>query len=332
MGNNVALYDGTRWVQFALSEIAIALSGLTSARPYDVWAFAGTATPSSTNTGTDVVTFGVAPGWATGSMVVPAATVGGLTAGTVYFYNAASSTTGSFHTTLANALAGTSKVNLTANVTQSLTAVSLELLSWTNDSTRATALATQNGVPVKSGDATRRLVGTIYTTATNATEDSNASRYVANVYNVVPRRLFRCPGYNNNAANTSYTISTTTFTEVNGGSPNGRVNFLTPLPGFVSNVFASVIVITSASAGANAGIGLDGTTDIKAMGQTNNVSYLQTFGLATGYNGAAVGKHSWVLCGYSQAGTATFFADGANTVGGGAADYPDTYLEGWVWS
>lgn len=37
----------------------------------------------------------------------------------------------------------------------------LEALVWTNDTTRATALTTQDGVYVKSGDASRRYVGTI---------------------------------------------------------------------------------------------------------------------------------------------------------------------------
>jgi hypothetical protein len=38
----------------------------------------------------------------------------------------------------------------------------LEFLVWTNDTTRATALTLQNGVLVKSGDATRRYLGTFY--------------------------------------------------------------------------------------------------------------------------------------------------------------------------
>jgi hypothetical protein len=39
---------------------------------------------------------------------------------------------------------------------------SLEILAWTSTSARATALAQQDGVQIKSGDATRRYVGTIY--------------------------------------------------------------------------------------------------------------------------------------------------------------------------
>src|SRR3990172_12032733 len=44
--------------------------------------------------------------------------------------------------------------------------------AWTNDSTRADALTTQDGVNVKSGATTRRYVGTSRTTSTTTTEDS----------------------------------------------------------------------------------------------------------------------------------------------------------------
>jgi hypothetical protein len=50
-------------------------------------------------------------------MVTPSATGGGLTAGTTYYINAVDSDTVSFHTSLANALAGTPKVDLTGSIT-----------------------------------------------------------------------------------------------------------------------------------------------------------------------------------------------------------------------
>lgn len=327
-GKKIALYSSS-WLTIDLSEMGIILSGLTSSRPHDVYVFYSAASVSSTNTTTEVLTFSGATGWGTGSMVIPATTGGGLTAGTTYFYRALTSTTGSLHTSLGGAVANTSIVNLTASIVSTLYGVSLELTAWTNDTTRATAITTQDGVYVKNGDATRRLVGTIFATSTSTTEDSLRNRYVANIYNAVPRRIFFCPGYTNNGLNTSYTDSTSTFKEANG-SGNGNCGFITPLVGFQSSINMSAIVITSASAGANAGIGFDGITDIRAMGQTNSVNYLQTFACFSGYAGVTPGKHAWYLCTYSQIGTATWFADGANSVGGGSADYPDTYLEGWM--
>jgi len=66
--------------------------------------------------------------------------------------------------------------------------LTLELsAAWTNNTTRADALSTQDGVTVKSGAATRRWLGTIRTTGATTTEDSATKRFVANAYNWQPR-------------------------------------------------------------------------------------------------------------------------------------------------
>lgn len=71
-------------------------------------------------------------------------------------------------------------------------AVALELVEWTNDSTRATALLRFDGVYVKTGDSTRRYLGTIRTTGTiGQCEDSELRRFVWNYYQQVGRHLFR---------------------------------------------------------------------------------------------------------------------------------------------
>ena len=65
-------------------------------------------------------------------------------------------------------------------------AATLEVLAWTNDTTRATALVLQNGVYVKSGATTRRYLGSFRTTGVSGqTEDSVANRFVWNYYNRV---------------------------------------------------------------------------------------------------------------------------------------------------
>ena len=68
----------------------------------------------------------------------------------------------------------------------------LEALAWTSDTARATALVKQDGVYVKSGDTTRRYVGTIRTTSTTGQcEDSLRKRFVWNYYNRVARLAMR---------------------------------------------------------------------------------------------------------------------------------------------
>ena len=212
LGNLLSLYDGTNWEYSIVPEIAITIGTKTSGKNYDIFAFTSTATPSSTNTGTDVVTFGSATGWETGSVVRAASTIGGLTAGTDYWYRAASSTTGTFHTTLAGALANTGLVDLTANITQSLTTISLEFsAAWTSDTARSDAIARQDGAWVKSGTTTRLYLGTIRTTATTTTADADATRFVWNHHNRRPKRCYKTDA-------TSHTVNGTATREWNEGT------------------------------------------------------------------------------------------------------------------
>ncbi|OGV53549.1 MAG: hypothetical protein A2017_20845 [Lentisphaerae bacterium GWF2_44_16] len=72
-------------------------------------------------------------------------------------------------------------------------ALALEALAWTDATTRATALTTQDGIYVKSGDATRCYLGTIRMTATTGQcADAGAAgpikRFVWNMYNRVRSR------------------------------------------------------------------------------------------------------------------------------------------------
>lgn len=76
--------------------------------------------------------------------------------------------------------------------------LTLELsAAWTDDTTRADALTTQDGVAVKSGATTRLHLGTIRTTSTTTTEDSGGGsttqvggkRFVWNRYHQVRRHL-----------------------------------------------------------------------------------------------------------------------------------------------
>lgn len=70
--------------------------------------------------------------------------------------------------------------------------LALETLSWVDDSTRATDITTFKGIYVKSGDETRRYLGTGRTTAVSGqTEDSRAKRFLWNLYNRKERTLLK---------------------------------------------------------------------------------------------------------------------------------------------
>jgi len=68
-------------------------------------------------------------------------------------------------------------------------------VNWTNNTTRATGLVRLGGTLVKSGDGTRRYLGTGRTTGSSGqTEDSQAARLLWNMYNRVPRKLKKSAG------------------------------------------------------------------------------------------------------------------------------------------
>lgn len=90
----------------------------------------------------------------------------------------------------------------------------LDFLVWTNDTTRATALTTQDGVYVKSGDTTRRYVGTVYVSAATTFNDSVALRHVWNYYHRLRRPLFVAE----DAASWNYT--TAAFRQFNADATN----------------------------------------------------------------------------------------------------------------
>ena len=67
----------------------------------------------------------------------------------------------------------------------------LELVQWTNDTTRATAIEPLDGIVVKSGDLTRRYLATCYKDAGGAVVDNPGFRHVWNLYNQLPRSMYR---------------------------------------------------------------------------------------------------------------------------------------------
>lgn len=177
-GNQLAVYDGTRWRLYSFTEISIALSGLTTDKNYDVFVYDN---------------------------------------------------------------AGTLTLELSA--------------AWTNDTTRADALALQDGVYVKSGTTTRRYLGTIRTTNTTTTEDSATKRFVWNAYNRSIRPLFV------EETTSSWTYSTTTWRQLNNSAAN-QVNVVAGLAVSPVRLFAcGAASCTSITGAPSVSIGRDSTSD-----------------------------------------------------------------------
>ena len=136
----------------------------------------------------------------------------------------------------------------------------LELLAWTNDTTRATALVLQNGVLCKTGALTRRYLGSVRTTTVaGQTEDSRTARYVWNYNNRVGRELRRLE------TTASWNYTTATIRQANAATAN-QVDFIT---GVVEEPFAiSLKALVSNNTGglvhASVGLGVDSTTTFLA--------------------------------------------------------------------
>jgi len=275
------------------------------------------ATPSSTDTTADTCTFASAHGWTSGTIATPSVTGGGLTNGTLYYLRAVSSTVVSFHTTVADALAGTNKVDLTASITAEIRpsgvsnttlylspyngnticlysggwqgtpsaevslapgtltnntnydvfgylnagAVAMELgPAWTSDTARATALVQQDGVWVKSGDATRRYLGTIRMNSTTTMIDDagglgsqvGGKRFLWNASNRISAKAI----VRDATANWSY--NSHTVRQANGATGN-KVEFIV---GLAEDDIVAVLVGAGQATNdsGSIGIGIDSIT------------------------------------------------------------------------
>ena len=184
----------------------------------------------------------------------------------------------------------------------------MEKLAWTSGTARATALTTQDGVLVKSGDATRRYMGTIYTTSTTATEDSLTNRYVWNLYNRLPRTFYFTDTTN------SWSYTTTAWRQWNNTSAN-QVNFVVGWS--LEPVNASFVAVSYCTGIVNytfGGIGLDRSTtasDAKINGLMFGPADTSVAGTAVYQDYPGVGKHYLAAMEYGRT-AATFVGDDGN--------------------
>jgi hypothetical protein len=230
VGNCIALYDGTNWNIRTSAEFSLALGTLTSGRPYDVFCYDNSGTPT------------------------------------------------------------------------------LEFTSWTNDTTRATALTYQDGVLVKTGAATRRYLGTFYTTSTTQTEDSAAKRFLWNYYHRVLRPMERYD------ATATWSYTTATFRQANAATANQL--------DYVCGVGEDAVQATLVAGGTNStgnvffqiGIGVDSTSSPTGpVGRKQMVENGTVEMASTSYVGLpGAGRHYLTWLEYAEA-TGTFTWTGTNS-------------------
>ena len=202
-GDRIAIYSGSVWKLYSFSELSLALTA-TANYLYDVFVYdnSGTLTLETAEWDNSTVTITIAsPGVVTwtahplsnGNAVIlstSGALPTGLTAGTTYYV--VNKATDTFQ--LAATIGGTA-INTSGSQSGTHTAHSLN--------THTNNLTTQNGVYVKSGDTTRRYLGSFRASGSNTTEDSDEKRFIWNYYNRIARSLITT-----GSASHSYTTGT----------------------------------------------------------------------------------------------------------------------------
>lgn len=146
----------------------------------------------------------------------------------------------------------------------------LSVTAWTNDTTRATALTTQDGAYVLTGALTKRYVGSFRTTAVSGqTEDSLTKRLLYNYYHRVERPLRRVE------TDDTWTYTTATIRQAGGNTAN-QVEIVNGVAEEALNLSLRVGSLNAASVGnldQIAGIGEDSTSTF-TVAATNTNDYL----------------------------------------------------------
>lgn len=228
----------------------------------------------------------------------------------IALYDGSSAWEGHALTEISLSLSGfTADTNYDIFVYDNAGTLTLEAVAWTNATTRATALSTQNGVWVKSSATTRRYVGTIRTTgSTGQCEDSVAKRFVWNVQHRVHRKLKITDTTN------SWTYNSATWRSWNNSTAN-RVGIVVGLNEEIVQLDFRAIAQNSSNAVFSIGIGLDSTSSNSAdVFPANSTVQGSSFSAAfIGYVG--IGYHYLQLLESGNAlGTTTFYGDGGSSV------------------
>ncbi|MGJ5177418.1 hypothetical protein ACQR16_06000 [Bradyrhizobium oligotrophicum] len=191
--------------------------------------------------------------------------------------------------------------------------IGLETLAWTNDTTRATAITKQDGIDVKSGDPSRRLIGSFQTIGTTGqTEDSHSKRFLSNRYNEVPRFMYATDPAG------SWTYSTASYRQANNNAAN-QFEYMVCVSRPIWAHVQSLVVNNTGVNNVNVGIGIDSTSGNSAqLVQIANLSgtiYVPTTATYNGYPGIGRHKVTWLEFG-GGSNTQTWLATSANNIAG----------------
>lgn len=177
----------------------------------------------------------------------------------------------------------------------------LETVNWTNDTTRATALSFQDGILCKSGDKTRRYLGTCRTTGVNGqTEDTQQKRFVYNFHHKLNRTIKKVV-----TDISEWTYNVTAFRVANNDQ-NNKIECVIGYPDVLVSIQADSVNShpgTTPQIDRNSGIGFDvydgnfGTTGPRYSAMNGELSFCSSYL----YHNPTVGYHFYAWLEFTNA-------------------------------
>ena len=187
-GNRVALYDGTRWKLYTFTECSVAVPS-EKFRGFDVFLYDNSGTLTLQTVNWDQTTGSITAATNATPVVITSNSHGLSNGDLVGIDGMGGLTSCNGHTWAVYAVA-TNTFTLDGSAGNGTYTSGGTWYKIPN--TRATALTTQDGIYVKSGDATRLFLGSGFARETSGqTEDSVTKRLLANHYNRMPKHLFK---------------------------------------------------------------------------------------------------------------------------------------------
>lgn len=311
--DQIGIYTGSVWTARTFAELSIALTKTTN----------GTTTSGLTNvSGISSTTQLVAGMEVTGTGIDSATTIFSVDSPTSIVLS--KNATGSGTNSLTFKIPASKVVDIFATWTGSAVELVFGPL-WTNTTTRATAIAQQNGVWTQTGTPTRRLVGTVATTATAGQTqvvfggvNSAGSILIDNAQNWVAVCL-SCAD-----STDSWTYTLTQWRQKNAAAVN-QISVIVSVPGRAISLAAVDLGSNAAGNGINTAISQDSTSSPLAgclfgfnAGATNQqLVAIASSKPAVGYHyfaqlesSTAASTTTW----YGDAGAATIFQTGMRAV------------------
>lgn len=309
-GNVIWLYDGTSGAGYPFSQLSLSLSGYDRHRLYDIFCYLNAGTPALEALGWTAPTSGSISGVTNANPPVVTSAAHPLAVGdivTVYGVVGATGVNGTFRV---SAIAtNTFTLQTLAAANPGAPGAYSSGGAWVkkySGNTRATALALQNGVLVKSGDATRRYLGTICINANGGeTDDTTAFRLVYNYYNRVAASLI-----NPIETTDSWSYTVSTWRAGNNNFAN-RAEFVLGATEQMLHVEVTVYASTGVSSSAGSvGVGLDSTSANSAQ-ILESISTNAERNITTRYQGmpASAGLHFVHWLEIRRVGTVNFYGD-----------------------